>query len=165
MLGDDVVGRLLMTLLRGFHWCDASLQNCSTGRGSTAVTPTQSMMMAYVARGLLRPSDLARRLGVTRHAVHAAIRQLRELGLNHLVEDPHNRATKIIALTPVGTKMRADAHKAGHRRRIGAPLRLGLAAADGGFPRFGLGPGANPIGVIDASPRGHAWNCPSKEGK
>ncbi|WP_374577332.1 MarR family winged helix-turn-helix transcriptional regulator [Phenylobacterium sp. J367] len=68
--------------------------------------------MANVALGVRRPSDIARRLGVSRQAIHATIIQMAKLGIVELANDPTNRRVKVVALTAQGEAMRADAQKA-----------------------------------------------------
>jgi DNA-binding MarR family transcriptional regulator len=109
---EDDIRHLLLSLLQGFYWCDESLQNYLKARGWPSVTRPQSMVMANVALGVRRPSDIARRLGVSRQAIHATIAQMAELGIVELVDDPSNRRVKIVGTTAQGDAMRADAQNA-----------------------------------------------------
>lgn len=112
MTADEDIRHLLLSLLQGFYWCDESLQNYLRTRGWPSVTRPQSMVMANVALGVRRPSDIARRLGVSRQAIHATIIQMAKLGIVELANDPTNRRVKVVALTAQGEAMRADAQKA-----------------------------------------------------
>jgi len=103
---------LLVSLLQGFYWFDEGLQNYLRARGWPSVTRPQSMVMANVVVGVRRPSDIARRLGVSRQAIHATISQMVELGILALVDDPTNGRVKLVALTPQGENMRQDAQRA-----------------------------------------------------
>lgn len=112
MSADEDIRHLLLSLLQGFYWCDESLQNYLRARGWPSITRPQSMVMANIALGVRGPSDIARRLGVSRQAIHATINQMAELGVVELADDPTNRRVKIVALTAQGEAMRADAQKA-----------------------------------------------------
>jgi len=108
---EDDVRHLLLSLLQGFYWFDEGLQNYLQARGWPVVTRPQSMVMANLVLGVRRPSDIARRLGVTRQAIHATINQMIELGIVELVDDPANGRVKIVAPTRMGETMRIDAQR------------------------------------------------------
>ena len=112
MTADDDIRHLLLSLLQGFYWFDEGLQNYLQARGWPAVTRPQSMVMANIVLGVRRPSDIARRLGVSRQAIHATINQMVELGMVALVDDPTNRRVKLVVPTDQGETMRVDAQHA-----------------------------------------------------
>lgn len=112
MTADDDIRHLLLSLLQGFYWFDEGLQNYLQARGWPAVTRPQSMVMANIVLGVRRPSDIARRLGVSRQAIHATINQMIDLGIVALVDDPANRRVKLVAPTDQGETMRVDAQRA-----------------------------------------------------
>ena len=112
MTADDDIRHLLLTLLQGFYWCDESLQNYLRARGWPSVTRPQSMVMANVVLGVRRPSDIARRLGVSRQAIHVTLNQMIDLGILELVDDPSNGRVKMVAPTKKGETMRVDAQRA-----------------------------------------------------
>ena len=111
MTAEDDVRHLLLSLLQGFYWFDEGLQNYLQARGWPVVTRPQSMVMANLVLGVRRPSDIARRLGVTRQAIHATINQMVDLGIVELVDDPANGRVKIVAPTTMGETMRIDAQR------------------------------------------------------
>ena len=133
MTAEEDIRHLLLSLLQGFYWFDEGLQNYLQARGWPAVTRPQSMVMANIVLGVRRPSDIARRLGVSRQAIHATINQMVELGIVALVDDPANRRVKVVAPTAQGEAMRIDAQRAmvvmGDElgRRIGKPQLLKAA--------------------------------------
>lgn len=147
-MSDDVSGppHLILELIDAFYWFDEGLQNYLRARGWPEITRPQSMLMANLALGLHRPSDIARRLGVSRQAIHVTVGQMVEKGVLDLVDDPDNRRNKLLELTPLGEEMRRDAQQAMRvmveelERRIGArkvaQLRPGLLADWGEPLRF-----------------------------
>lgn len=134
---------LILELISAFYWFDEGLQNYLRARGWPEITRPQSMLMANLALGLHKPSDIARRLGVSRQAIHVTLGQMVEKGVLELVDDPANRRVKLVALTALGERMKRDAQAAmvilvaELERRIGArqvaQLRPGLLA-DWGEP-------------------------------
>jgi DNA-binding MarR family transcriptional regulator len=134
---------LILELLTAFYWFDEGLQNHLRARGWPEVTRPQSMLMCNLAQGLTRPSDIARRLGVSRQAVHTTLAQMTAKGILALADDPQDRRVKVVQLTPMGEGMKRDAQAAMEvmvaelQRRIGArrlsQLRAGLLA-DWGDP-------------------------------
>lgn len=103
---------LLLGLLQAFYWCDESLQNYLRSRGWPQVTRPQSMVMAHIALGVNRPSDIARNMDVSRQAIHATINQMVDLGMVVLSPDPTNGRVKIVTPTKLGETMRVDAQQA-----------------------------------------------------
>ena len=112
MTADQDIKHLILSLLQGFYWFDEGLQNYLRAKGWPAVTRPQSMVMANVVLGFRRPSDIARNMDVSRQAIHATISQMVKLGMLALLDDPTSRRVKLLALTPLGERMRADAEQA-----------------------------------------------------
>jgi len=94
------LGQLLM---QAFRWFDQSLLATLIARGGPEISQAQSMIFAHldIDKGT-RASELARRIGVTRQAVHKTINELKALGLLELAPDPTNRSAKLVTLTPAG---------------------------------------------------------------
>jgi DNA-binding MarR family transcriptional regulator len=130
---EEDIRHLVLSLLQGFYWLDEGLQNYLQARGWPAVTRPQSMVMANIVLGVRRPSDIARRLGVSRQAIHATLNQMVDLGMVALVDDPTNGRVKEVTVTPQGERMRLDAQRAmvimGDElgRRLGKPQLLKAA--------------------------------------
>lgn len=102
-------GYLIIPLLQGFEWVDEGLQRSLQARGWPTLTRPESMVMIHVIQDMLRPSEIARSLGLTRQAVHRTIGQICEKGLFELLPDPDDGRGTIIVLTPQGEAMRRDA--------------------------------------------------------
>lgn len=104
--------QILLNLLSGFYWFDEGLQSYIRARGWPEVTRPQSMVMANVVMGVRRPSDIARRLGISRQAIHSTLKSMADMGMVELADDPGNQRVKVVVLTPTGEAMRRDAQKA-----------------------------------------------------
>lgn len=101
------IGQLL---LQGFRWFDASLLKSLKARGWPEQTRPQSMLFANLdIESGTRSSELARRIGVSRQAVHQTVRELEALNLVQLAPDPSNQSAKLVQLTDRGLKIVEDA--------------------------------------------------------
>ena len=69
------------------------------------------MVMTNIVSGIVRPSDIARNLGLSRQAIHSTINQMVKLGIVQLDVDPDDRRHMIVSLTDVGARMRKDAQR------------------------------------------------------
>jgi DNA-binding MarR family transcriptional regulator len=134
---------LIVPLLRAFIWFDEGLQAQLRSKGWNKVTRPQSMVMAAIAMGLVKPSEIARILGISRQAIHLTINQMIEMDLLELVSDPNDRRAKIVRISKGGQKRRQDARAAMDyltaelERRIGRQNLLNLTkslTADWGDP-------------------------------
>lgn len=100
---------LILPLLKAFFWYDEGLQAYLRAKGWNKVTRPQSMVMANVAMGVVKPSDIARNLGVSRQAIHLTINQMVKMDLLELVDDPNDRRAKIVTISKGGQMRRRDA--------------------------------------------------------
>ncbi len=103
---------LIIPLLQGFSWFDDGLQAYLEAKGWPHATRPQSMVMVHVVRGITRPSDIARNLGVSRQAIHMTITRMVELGLLDLEDDPDDGRSKRVVIAANGQKMRMVAQEA-----------------------------------------------------
>ncbi|WP_260582937.1 MarR family winged helix-turn-helix transcriptional regulator [Sphingopyxis sp. PET50] len=103
---------LIIALFQRFCWLDEGLQARLHDRGWPDVSRPQSMIMTNIVSGIVRPSDIARNIGVSRQAIHNTIGQMVKLGIVQLEPDPDDRRHMIVALTDLGARMRKDAQRA-----------------------------------------------------
>ena len=94
---------------RGHQAMLACLRERASARGLPTLTRPESMIMIHVIQEMVRPSEIARSLGLTRQAVHRTIGQICEKGLFELRPDPDDGRGSIIVLTKRGEEMRHDA--------------------------------------------------------
>jgi DNA-binding MarR family transcriptional regulator len=126
----DNVEHLIVPIWQAFVWLDEGLQNYLRLRGWPEVTRPQSMVMTNVVAGVTRPSDIARNLGVSRQAIHVTIRHMIALGMLELVDDPHDRRSKIVAIAPTGALMRQSAQEAMRLLSLRLRQRIGDGCVD-----------------------------------
>jgi DNA-binding MarR family transcriptional regulator len=104
--------QLIIALFQRFCWLDEGLQARLHEGGWPDVNRPQSMVMTNIVSGIVRPSDIARNLGVSRQAIHSTINQMVKLGIVRLDVDPEDRRHMIVSLTETGARMRKDAQRA-----------------------------------------------------
>jgi DNA-binding MarR family transcriptional regulator len=126
----DSAEYLIVPIWQAFVWLDEGLQNHLRLQGWPEVTRPQSMVMTNVVVGVTRPSDIARNLGVSRQAIHVTIRQMIELGMLELVDDPADRRSKIVAIAATGARMRESAQEAMRLLTLELRRRIGDARVD-----------------------------------
>ncbi len=103
--------QLIIALFQRFCWLDEGLQARLHDHGWPDVNRPQSMVMTNIVSGIVRPSDIARNLGVSRQAIHSTINQMVGLGIVQLDVDPADRRHMVVSLTELGARMRKDAQR------------------------------------------------------
>lgn len=103
---------LIIALFQRFCWLDEGLQARLHDRGWPDVSRAQSMVMVHIVSGVVRPSDIARNMGISRQAIHGTLAQMAALGMLTLEDDPVDRRHKVARLTAFGEGMRHDAQEA-----------------------------------------------------
>jgi len=83
------------------------------------------MVMTNIVSGVVRPSDIARNLGISRQAIHSTINQMVGLGIVQLDVDPADRRHMVVSLTDLGARMRQDAQRSMDALTAQIATRLG----------------------------------------
>lgn len=96
-------------IVRAFYWIDEGLQGSLQRRGGPEITHSQSMIIMLIGEGIRRPSAIAERLGVSRQAVHQALKGLIEVDIVELAPDPKDGRAKIARLNKTGTPLHHQA--------------------------------------------------------
>jgi DNA-binding MarR family transcriptional regulator len=121
---------LIRGLLDAYYWMDESIQNHMLAAGYEPLSRSQAMIMINVAGGVRRPSDLARKLGVSRQAVHQLLADMDERGLIDLRPDPEDARAKEVHFSRRGTGMHLVAVEAQRKVQEELEKRLGRKALD-----------------------------------
>ena len=100
--------QMMLSLLGGFYWFEEGLHEFIRARGWADVTRSQSIVLANIAMNVRQPSDIARRAGVSRQAIHATLKAMIESDLITLQGDPENGRAKLVTLTERGEALRSD---------------------------------------------------------
>ncbi|MEO9598942.1 helix-turn-helix domain-containing protein [Parasphingorhabdus sp.] len=99
---------LVVQLVEALYWFDKALQQRLRVKGWKAVSPRQSMILANIADGEVRPSAIASKLGISRQAMSQALSEMVDRGIVVLTDDPNDRRAKIICLTKEMEPMHHD---------------------------------------------------------
>ena len=99
-------------LVKALDWFDNSLQNVLASQGFTPVHRTQSLILVYIASGVVSPADIAREMGLTRQNVHQMTKLLIESGLVEQRQHPDDPRRIQYALTESSADIRAAALEA-----------------------------------------------------
>lgn len=117
--------QLIIAPFQRFCWLDEGLQARLHDHGWPDVNRPQSMVMTNIVSGIVRPSDIARNLGISRQAIHSTIGQMVKLGIVQLEVDPSDRRHMIVSLTDLGARMREDAQRSMDALSAQIAARLG----------------------------------------
>jgi len=101
---------LIDLLLRGYRWFEDGLLSRLDAAGWPELTRAHSLVFAHLDLDGTRASELARRIGISRQAVHQTVGELVELGLLEVVPDPTSRRAKLVVLTPLGKETVRSGH-------------------------------------------------------
>jgi DNA-binding MarR family transcriptional regulator len=97
--------------LRAHRWLEVGMASRLKAAGWSEITRAQSLVLAHLDSEGTRSSELARRSGVTRQAVHQTIQELVELGLLELAPDPTSQRAKLVVLTRRGKRLVVEARE------------------------------------------------------
>ena len=119
-------------LLNAVYWFDESLQLHHRLAGYPEMSRTKSLIMLTVAEGMERPIQIAEKIGLTRQAVHLAIKELEAEGLVSIEDDPDDRRAKRVFFSEDDKRdeMRMFARDALHRIEDVLAKRIGKKKFD-----------------------------------
>lgn len=126
MARQEHIGRLLLAGTRRF---DEDLTARLHARGYRDIRPAHSAVFAHLDRDGTRPSELARRAGMTKQSMGELLADLEEKGYVVRRDDPSDQRAKVVVLTEAGVRLDREAARAigeierAYRRRLG-PDRL-----------------------------------------
>ncbi|MDR5730258.1 MAG: MarR family transcriptional regulator [Terriglobia bacterium] len=104
------VHHLMREALRAFYWLDDSLQAVFAEHGWPKQSHAQSMVVLALGEGIDRPIDIARRLGISRQAVHQMLTIMSERGMVVITQDPNDRRNSIVDFSPSAKEIRKKAN-------------------------------------------------------
>ena len=96
---------LRQLLLQRSEWFEARVLEAAPRYGYRFVTPAMHRLFAHMSTKPLGISELARRLAVSRQAVHQTVGAARRRGIVELVADPLDGRARKVRFTAKGTKM------------------------------------------------------------
>jgi len=119
---------LRQLLLQRSDWFEDRVPQAAPRFGYHFVTPAMHRLFAHMSSKPVGISELARRLAVTRQAVHQTVGEACRRGIVELVDDPLDARVRNVRFTAKGMRMVRSAQQV--VRRIEAELERGLGARD-----------------------------------
>lgn len=114
-------------LLHAFRWFEDGLLVKLAEAGWPGIRRRHSTLFGHLDPRGTRPAELARRIGVSRQAIHETIRELEAFGLVEQVPDPGHGRAKIVVLTARGRENVRAAHTAFAELENELRARIGAA--------------------------------------
>ncbi len=92
-------------LAQRYNWMESKLYDGAEREGYGYVTPAMSRMFGLMGKEPVSLSELARRLIVSRQAVHQMTGEAMRHGLVELIDSPTNKRVRLVKFTPKGEAM------------------------------------------------------------
>ena len=124
----DRLRSLRQLLLQRSDWFEDRVLQAAPRFGYHFVTPAMHRLFAHMSNKPVSISELARRLAVSRQAVHQTVGEARRRGIVKLVEDPLDARVRNVCFTEKGMQMVRSASQA--VRHIETQLARRLGARD-----------------------------------
>lgn len=121
-------GNLGALLVRAFRWFEDGLANDPDTAHLPRLTGTQFMTLASLDDGGTSIAELARRVGVTRQAMHQQIGEMEKASLVELVNSSADRRVKLVKLSLLGRTLDQKAAQAIAALENELAARIGKAA-------------------------------------
>ena len=107
---DELSSRSLrQLLLQRSEWFEDRVLKAAPRYGYRFVTPAMHRLFAHMSSKPVNISELARRLAVSRQAVHQTVAAARRRGIIELVDDPLDARARKVRFTAKGMKMARSA--------------------------------------------------------
>jgi len=125
---DPITRNLRRLLLQRSDWFEDRVLQAAPRFGYHFVTPAMHRLFAHMSSKPVSISELARRLAVSRQAVHQTVGEACRRGIVELIHDPLDARVRNVRFTAKGMSMVRSAAQA--VRRIEAQLERRLGARD-----------------------------------
>lgn len=102
---------LRQLLLHRFHWMEDRLYANAERNGYGDITPAMSRLLAHLAGKPMGLSELARRLAVSRQAVHKLALEGARLGYVEFIDSDTDARVKLLQFTDKGREMSESAER------------------------------------------------------
>ena len=126
---------LLLELVRALGWVQDNLNHELVKAGYPQIKLNQGVLICNVLLGIHRPSELAKKLGISRQAVSVMIKELESLGIVETRDDPNHKLARIVQINVKNEKLDVAIGKAFEKterlleKRIGKTKLNNLKAA------------------------------------
>ena len=96
-------------LMLRYVWIESQLQERAQGNGYGFVTPAVTRMFGQMGLKPIGISELARRMVISRQAVHQLVQEAVGYGLVEIIPSTKDKRTKLVQFTEAGRKMYRNA--------------------------------------------------------
>lgn len=96
---------LKQLLLARSEWFAREIMKGVRASEHAYITPAQSRLLAHMGGKPMSMAELARRLAISRQAVHRTVGELARGGILEVLEDPQRRNSKLVAYTERGRQV------------------------------------------------------------
>lgn len=117
-------------LLQRSAWFEARVVECARANGYDRVTPAMARMFGHMSHRPIGLSALARRLGISRQAVHKCASDAAQLGLLEFLPAPDNARVVRVRYTAAGRAMESLARRDFGRIEDQLRQRIGAEALE-----------------------------------
>lgn len=98
--------------------------------GARVLTPALVRLLPHLSRSGIRPTELARRIDVSKQAVGQALADLQARGIVDMVADPKDGRARLVRLTPAGEAAFEHGHQVLAFYEAALATRVGKATVD-----------------------------------
>lgn len=142
---------LMINLLSAVYWFDEALQAGLAARGHSEVTRIQSLVLANLASGVNRATQLAKNLGVSRQSMSQTLAEMESRGLIAIAPDPDDKRARVVTFSKQSTTIRDDAIST--LKVIEATLgsRIGARRVEALRDATAVDWGASPVDIVAAA--------------
>ena len=96
---------LKQLLLERSDWFAREIMKGVRSSDYAFVTPAQSRLLAHMGGKPMSMAELARRLAISRQAVHKTVTELVRRGILEVLDDPERRNSKLVVYTDKGRQL------------------------------------------------------------
>lgn len=96
---------LRQLLSQKYDWIENKLHQMTKMTGYGHLTPALTRLFGHIRKKPISVSDLARRMMISRQAVHKLLIEAQDMGYVELIDDEHDKRIKLVQFTPSGLEM------------------------------------------------------------
>src|SRR5271170_153839 len=121
---------VMLDLLEGWDWFESSLQRVLRASGFRPLNKSQAMMMTYISAGVTRPTEIAKKMRLSRQAVGHIYKALIARGILIVRDDPTDARSIILGFPKSADKIRGAAANALNELEAELQKRIGQKKFD-----------------------------------
>lgn len=88
-----------------YDWIETTLHEYAKQNGYSHLTPALTRLFGHIRKKPVSISDLARKMMISRQAVHKLLIEAKEMGYVELIDDDHDKRIKLVQFTEAGLEM------------------------------------------------------------